>query len=155
MKKRVLICGAVLLTVVCGVLLLWRGGRGYRLPFSAQEVSNAEICYFNALQKKTLTDPEDVARLTGALGGLVSEGGYQRIPTGGQSFDVFVTLDSGETWQCTYCQTAGDSGYYTDGTVWLAVSGLDLKAVWAELVSPAEEVPPGGMPEGLPLEPAG
>ena len=155
MKKRVLICGAVLLAVVCGVLLLWQGGRGYRLPFSAQEVSNAEIYYFNALQKKTLTDPEDVARLTGALGGLTSEGGYQRIPTGGQSFDVFITLDSGETWQCAYYQTAGDSGYYTDGTVWLAVSGLDLKAVWAELASPAEEVAPGGMPEGLPLEPAG
>lgn len=154
MKKRVLICGAVLLAA-CAALLLWRGGRGYRLPFSAQEVSNAEIYYFNSLQKKTLTDPEDIARLTGALSGLASEGGYQRIPTGGQSFDVFVTLDSGEIWRCAYCQTAGDSGYYTDGTVWLAVSGLDLKAVWAELVSPAEEVPPGGMPEGLPLEPAG
>ena len=154
MKKRLLISGAVLLAA-CGALLLWCGGRGYRLPFSAQEVSNAEIYYFNSLQKKTLTDPEDIALLTGALGGLVSEGGYQRIPTGGQSFDVFVTLDSGETWQCTYCQTAGDSGYYTDGTVWLAVSGLDLKAVWAELASPAEEVPPGGMPQGLPLEPTG
>ena len=154
MKKRLLISGAVLLAA-CAALLLWRGGRGYRLPFSAQEVSKAEIYYFNALQKKNLTSLEDVALLTGALGGLVSEGGYQRIPTGGQSFDVFITLDSGETWQCAYYQTAGDSGYYTGGTVWLAVSGLDLEAVWAELTSPAEEVPPGGMPEGLPLEPTG
>lgn len=155
MKRRHLALGAVLLAAACGALFLWLGGREYRLPFSAQEVSNAEICYFNSLQKKTLTDPEDIARLTGALSGLVSEGGYQRIPTGGQSFDVLVTLDSGETWQCAYYQTDGDSGYYTDGTVWLAVSGLDLKAVWAELASPAEEVAPGGMPEGLPLEPAG
>lgn len=105
----------------------------YEVPFLKDDIASVSFYYDNLAQKKSVTAISDLSLLFDSLNKVAPRGNYYGVPAGGQTFYLVFHLADGIDWTCAYYQSASDFGYYSDGTVKIKVSGLDLKTLWGQL----------------------
>ena len=104
-----------------------------------EEVSSVTIWWSspNVTKKaKEISGQEDIAAFLQRMNSAESHGSYTHLPSGGQTFSMILNLRDNTAFSCMYYQSGASDGYYTDGTVKLRISSLDLKTAWEELPYP-------------------
>ena len=132
--------GSILLSLLCLLLLFGCAAKEPpQLVPPPEEVSSVTVRRTspNVTKKaKEISGQEDIAAFLQKMNSARSHGSYTHLPAGGHSFRIVLTLYDNTEYTCVYYQSGPSDGYYTDGTVKLRISSLDLMTAWEELPYP-------------------
>ena len=120
----------VMLIALCvGIVLLIN----YDLPVDAESVEAVTVYRGAAetMEKKYITDEEDIALIIKKLDSMLNLGGYKikGMPIGGYATHFIFQMKDGSQFVCTF----GEDLYYTDGTTKMRTFCGFLQKLWTDL----------------------